>query len=395
LWNSWTQIYNAILKANIVLQKVPGVSDANIDKNNRRAQMLGEAAFLRAYHYYNLVKMFGGVPIITEPVKSLDPTETHMPRATEAEVYDQIIADLEFALDNRLPDTYGDDASVNKARVTKGAAYALLAKVYAQKSDRDYNKVLEYCNLVINSPAGYALLPDFNHLFDGAHYNNSESIMEVQFVGGTEGNWGPGLLLPPSITGDSWRKFVTPSKDLVKAFDDEGDVVRKNASILFEDAPWVDEFWSLSVNGSVPFAFKWKTTSNGASTNRQYLFRLADIILLKAEALNDLGQTGNAAMEVNKIRHRAGLDDTPAATQAEMLLTIEKERRLELVQEVQRWDDLRRYNRAVTVMSGLNEIDLRTNAPKVYNMEEFKQLFPIPQQERNRNLQLGQNFGYN
>jgi hypothetical protein len=394
LWNAWSQIYNAIAKANVVLQKVPGITDPVIDQDNRREQILGEASFLRAYHYYNLVRMWGGVPLVLSPISSLDPAETQLPRATEIEVYEQIIKDLEFALDGRLPDRYSADERVNKARATRGAAHALLAKVYAQRPDRDYNKVLEYCDLVINSPAGYSLLADFNHLFDGTHYNNSESIMEVQFIGGTEGNWGPGLLLPPSITGDFWRKFVTPSKDLVQAFDDEGDVIRKNASILFEDAPWVDEFWSLTVNGSVPFAYKWKSASGGASTNRQYIFRLADIILLKAEALNELERTEDARTEINKIRNRVELGDTPAADQDEMKLAIENERRLELVQEVQRWDDLRRYGRAVDVMTSLNEIDLRTNAPKVYDMKEHMTLFPIPQQERNRNLVLGQNGGY-
>jgi hypothetical protein len=376
-----------------VLDKVPGITDPKLDVGNRKAQILGEASFLRAYHYYNLVKMWGGVPLIVKPVTSTDPSATQIPRSTEAEVYNQIITDLEFAVAN-LPDEFSGDASVNKARATKGAANAMLAKVYAQKPDRNYDKVLEYCNAVINSPAGYQLLPDYAHLFDGSHYNNDESIMEVQFIGGTEGNWGPGLLLPPSITGDSWRKFVTPSRDLVKAFDDEGDIVRKNASIIFENAPWVDEFWSLTVDGSVPFAYKWKSADGGKSTNRQYIVRLADIILLKAEALNKKGQTELARIEVDAIRERVGLGPTPATNAAEMDLAIEKERRLELTQEAQRWDDLKRYNRAIEVMNALNEIDLRTNTAKEYNMTGTKLVLPIPQAERNRNLQLGQNDGY-
>ncbi|HEY9489608.1 MAG TPA: RagB/SusD family nutrient uptake outer membrane protein [Chryseosolibacter sp.] len=394
LWNNWSQIYNAILKANIVLQRVPGITDVKLDAGGRRNQIMGEASFLRAYHYYQLVKMWGGVPLIIEPVASTDPSETHKPRATEAEVYAQIISDLVFAAEN-LPDRFSDDANVNKARATKGAANALLAKVYAQKPDRDYNKVLEYANAVINSPAGYTLLSNYGDLFDGNHYNNNESILEVQFVGGTEGNWGPGLLLPPTITGDSWRKFVTPSQDLVKAFDDEGDTERKNTTILFETAPWSDEFWSVAVNGTIPFAYKWKTSNGGQSTFRQYILRLGDIILLKAEALNELGQTEEARVEVDRIRTRANLGGTPATNQAEMRLAIDKERRLELAQEAQRWDDLRRYGRAVEVMTSLNEIDLRTNSPKVYNMTPEELLLPIPQSERNRNPQLGQNPGYN
>jgi starch-binding outer membrane protein, SusD/RagB family len=392
LFSNWSQLYNAISKANIVMQKVPPISDPQLS-TARRNQILGEASFLRAYHYYNLVKHWGGVPLVLE-TGSTDPAVVNKERSTAAEVYNQIVSDLEFAVAN-LPDSYSADANVNKARATKGAANALLAKVWAQRSDRDYNRVLQYANAVISSPAGYILLTDYNHLFDGNHYNNAESILEIQYIGGPEANWGPQLLLPPSVSGDSWRKFVTPSHNLVNAFDAEGDAIRKSASILFEEAPWADEFWSLQVNGDVPFAYKWKSASGWASTNRQYILRLADIVLLKAEALNELGQLEAARTELNLVRSRVNLSAATAANQAEMRLAIENERRLELAQEGQRWDDLKRYERAVTVMNNLVEIDLRTNAPKPYNMTEQKLLLPIPQSERNRNPNLGQNEGYN
>lgn len=394
LFNNWSQIYRAIAKVNIILEKVPAINDPLIDAGGRRNQILGEASFLRAFHYYQLVKMWGGIPLITAPISSTTPGETQLPRASADEVYTQIIADLEFAAAN-LPDFFSDDAGVNKARATKGAANALLAKAYAQRPTPDYNKVLEHANAVINSPAGYTLLDNFGHLWDGNHYNNAESILEVQFVGGTEANFGPQLLLPPSISGDTWRKFVVPSHDLINAFDAEGDTERKNASILFEKAPWSDEFWSVAVDGTIPFAYKWKSANGWASTNRQYLLRLGDIVLLKAEALNELDRTEDARVEIDRIRDRAGLGATPASNKAEMSLAIENERRLELAQEAQRWDDLRRYGRAVEVMNSLNEIDLRTNTVKNYNMTEDKLLLPIPQSERNRNPNLGQNEGYN
>lgn len=394
LFANWTQLYNGVAKANVILKQVPGIADPQIDVGDRRQQILGEASFLRAYHYYHLVTLWGGVPLITEPVASTDPADTQVPRSSEPEVYAQIISDLEFAAAN-LPDTYGADASVNKARATKGAAHALLAKAYAQKEDPDYAKVLAYCNLVINSPAGYTLLSDYTHLWDGAHYNNAESILEVQFTGGTEANWGPQLLLPPSISGDTWRKFVTPSHDLVNAFNAEGDAIRRNTTVLFENVDWVDEFWSNTTGGSVAFAYKWKSANGWASTNRQYLLRLGDIVLLKAEALNELGQLEPARTEINRIRNRAGLGATPATDRASMKQAILNERRLELAQEGQRWNDLKRAGEAVNVMNNLEEIDLRTGTAKNYNMTEDKLLLPIPQAERNRNLQLDQNNGYN
>jgi starch-binding outer membrane protein, SusD/RagB family len=392
LFANWSQIYTGIARANVVLQKVPQIADKALDQNNRRQQIIGEALFLRAYHYYQLATLWGGIPLILEPVASTSPTDTHKPRATEEEVYDQIIKDLTEAA-SKLPDTYGA-ANIDKARATKGAANALLAKAYAQKPAKDYNKVLEHANAVINSPAGYQLLTNFAHLFDGAHYNNAESIMEVQFLGGAEANWGPQLLLPPSISGDSWRKFVTPSKNLVAAFDSEGDNVRKSASILFEKAPWSDEYWSLPVGGNVPFAYKWKSASGWASTNRQYLLRLADIILLKAEALNELGRVDEARTEVNKIRQRVSLLPATATTQQELRAVILKERRLELAQEAQRWTDLKRAGLAVQVMNALNEIDLRTGQKVNYDAAATDLLLPLPQQELNRNPALVQNPGY-
>jgi hypothetical protein len=391
VYADWSSLYNGILKANTVIQRVPLITDPSLSAE-RKTQIVGEAKFLRAYHYFQLVKNWGGVPLVIVPVNTTEPGEINTPRSSVTDVYNQIITDLTDAA-TALPDTYGSDASVNKARATKGAANALLAKVYAQKPDRDYNQVLNYANEVINSPAGYALV-NYSDLFDGNHYNNAESILEAQFNGTTIGNWSPSLLLPPSITNTTWRKFITPSKDLSKAFDAAGDVVRKGQTMLFEQAPWVDEYWSATVNGNVPFPYKQRNLTNGNSTSRQYMLRLGDIILLKAEALNALGRTGDAATEVNKIRKRANLGNTPAASQADMALAIENERRLELAQEGQRWDDLVRYGRAETVMNALNEVNLVTGQKVNYNMTKEKELLPIPQTEINRNPALTQNPGY-
>ncbi|QCR23256.1 RagB/SusD family nutrient uptake outer membrane protein [Pontibacter sp. SGAir0037] len=393
VFNAWSNIYNAIAKANLVLERAPAITDPALTEQ-RRAQIMGEAAFLRAYHYYNLVKLWGGVPLVLETVKSADPAVVRVPRATEQEVYAQIIADLEFALDNRLPDTYGSDASVNKARATKGAANALLATVYAQMPTPNYNKVLEHANAVINSSAGYRLLENYDHLYDGNHYNNDESIMEVQYLGSNEGNWGPQMHLPPSLSGDTWRKFTTPSHDLVNAFDAEGDEIRKNATMVFEAVPWADEYWSNQTGSQVPFAYKWRNASGWASADRPYIFRLADIILLKAEALNELNRPTEAAQEVNRVRSRVSLEDVPqttAASQTQMRTVILKERRLELAQEGRRWDDLVRYGVAREVMNNLNETDLRTGQRVNYNVTDADLLLPIPQQEINRNPTLEQN----
>lgn len=391
VFGSWSNLYNAIAKANTVIEKVEEVTDVNLTQE-RREQISGEAYFLRAYHYYNLVKSWGGVPLVLEAVKSANPDDVRIPRASEEEVYAQIISDLKLAA-SLLPDTYGNDAGINKARATAGAANALAAKASLQKPNPDYTEALDFIKNVESSTANYTLI-NYDYLFDGNHYNNAESILEIQYLGGDEGNWGPQLLLPPSISGDTWRKFVTPSHDLVNAFDAENDVVRKNATIIMESVQWIDEFWGNEIDYTIPFGYKWKNASGWASPDRQYLLRYGDIVLLKAEALNESGQLEMAATEVNRIRTRVSLPELTSAQKASkevLRTTILNERRLELAQEAQRWDDLVRHNLAVSTMNNLVEIDLRTGTPVNYNMTEAKILLPIPQQELDRNPALVQN----
>ncbi|TLX74628.1 RagB/SusD family nutrient uptake outer membrane protein [Labilibacter sediminis] len=398
VYQSWSNLYNAILKANIVLDKVDGVDDPKLSEE-RRDQIKGEAYFLRAYHYYNLVNLWGGVPLILKPTTSTDADAVNIPRSTAAQVFEQILVDLDLAAD-LLPDTYGDDASINKARATAGAANALAAKACAQMPAPDYARALDYIKEVEDSEANYQLI-DYAHLFDGNHYNNAESILEIQYLGGDEGNWGPQLLLPPSISGDSWRKFVTPSNDLVNAFDAEGDNIRKNATVLFENVSWIDEYWGIeepsdgnSNPNNVAFSYKWKNAMGWSSTDRQYILRYGDIVLLKAEALNETNKLNEAAAEVDLIRVRVNLDPLTAeqkSSKTGLRLAILNERRLELAQEAQRWDDLVRYGVAVETMNNLVEIDLRDNQPVDYNMTEAKILLPIPQQELDRNPNLTPN----
>lgn len=234
-------------------------------------------------------------------------------------MYDQIVKDLELAV-AELPDYFKEgNNSVNKVKATKGAANALLAKVWAQRSDRDYNKVLQYCDAVINSAAGYQLLGNYADLFDGNHYQNAESILEVPFIAGTNlGNWGPQMFLVPE---DGWQKYCVPSKDLVNAYQQEGDDTRLNANIIFMDeVPWADENWNpcQDDNVQVPFNYKQKHPNDWASGDHHYLLRLADIILLKAEATNELGNHGGAAEILNTVRARVDLDPVTAVSKEQM-----------------------------------------------------------------------------
>ncbi len=405
---NWRALYSGIARCNIILDKINGITDAALTAE-RKKQITGEASFLRAFHYYQLVKMYGGVPIELES-NTADPAKTRKARASETEVYNQIVKDLEVSLAN-LPDTYGAKASVNKVRATKGAVNALLAKVWAQRSDRDYNKVLTYCNAVISSTAGYSLMPNYADLFDGAHDFNSEAILVIPFEEGnwSASSWGIELYLAPE---DGWQKYCVPSKDLVAAYTAAGDNIRKDANIVFwktdgngDPISWPDENWNpcQDPNVAIPFNYKQKHAGGWASGDDYYLLRLADIILLKAEAQNELGSTAAAAATLNIIRARVGLTAVSTGlSQAALKTAILNERRLELAFEAQRWDDLVRANVATTVMQALNENTYSCeggvlSAPTKMDYSKCDKnhwIMPIPQLERDANPNLTQNPGY-
>lgn len=271
----------------------------------------------------------------------------------------------------------------NKGFATTGAANAMLAKVYATLAPQDWAKVNQYCDAVI--AGGYSLLPDYDQLWSNANENSAESIFEINYTGGaSDGNWGTKI-----FRGLDWKKFNLPSNDLIAAFDAEGDVIRKAASIAFEDVTgkWSDEHYPQN---HYPFINKWRNYQEGSDQN--YIFiRLADILLLKAEALNELGDQAGAAAIVNQIRDRVNLDPTSASSQADLRLAIEKERRLELAFEAHRWFDLKRTGRLAEVMS--KAID-HTGQPIGYVVTPQKMVWPIPQAELDKNTKLVQNEGY-
>ena len=398
----WAQLYLGIGRCNIILDKVNNVTDPEMDKNNNRQNIIGQASFLRAFHYYQLVKTFGGVPLELHS-NSTDPSKTNLPRSSEKEVYDQIVKDLEVAITN-LPDSYSDDNTVNKVKATKGAANALMAKIWAQRADRDYSKVISYCNAVINSPAGYSLMPDYASLFDGEHYMNDESILEIAFKTDPNwitSNWGTALI---NEVGDGFQNYCVPSKDLVNLYNSQNDITRKNANILFRtDNLYADENWNPCNDPAtaVPYDFKEKHPNGWNGGDHYYLLRLADIILLKAEALNETNALSEAITNVNLIRNRVGLPNISSTTKEDMRTKILDERRMELAFEGHRFDDLVRNNVFISTMNNLKEYKYTCNDgipsdPILinYNATKEKELCPIPQNERDRNSNLTQNSGY-
>lgn len=405
----WKSLYGGVFRCNVVLSNVPQIADAALDEVQdngitRREQILAEAKFLRAFHYFNLVRLWGDIPMVTEANGVEE--GIYPERSSEADIVNFILSDLDYA-SQRLPEKWAN-RSESVSRATLGMVNALFAKTYAIKGaplNVDWSKVEEYCNNVINSNQ-YRLVDDFNYLFDDEHRNNTESILVVQYLANsTESNYAPQLLLPPSITGDTWRKYITPSHDLLNAFDEEGDVVRKAGSIIFEDINniWTDEYYAVQKGTrwetrELPFPYKMRHADGWQSGDQIYLIRLADIVLLRAEAVNYTKGAVTAASDplLIKIRERVGLQPLSPSSREHMKELLLRERRLELAFEGHRFYDLKRNGKFEEVMNNLEVEVLVSNKKEImkYSAKPHMNLMPIPQDERERNPNLTQNQNY-
>lgn len=376
----WSDCYTVIGATNDVIARVKASKNPSLTDDHKN-RIIGQAGFIRAFQYFDAVRLWGKLPLVLTPV---DPTSSESVIKTSGgfpspadTIYAAILNDLWFSLGNVA--NVGDDPS--KFTVSKGAVAALLAKVYATKAPANWDSVAYYCDQVIPH---YTLLSNYADLWDIDHKNNSESIWEIQYDGynSSVGNWVPG-----NFVGAGWKKFSTPTNDLVNAFTAEGDSIRKHASIQFVDYGWPDKYWTDP--GHYPVLSKYTDPNNGL--NNMYMIRLADILLLRAEAYNAKGDIPNAAAMVNQVRSRVGLANTTAANQSDMALAIEKERRLELAFEGQRWFDLVRTGRAVAVMNAQKD----GNGNNLnYNVKDYQLVYPVPQTQLDLNPFLEQNTGY-
>ncbi|HEY2350318.1 MAG TPA: RagB/SusD family nutrient uptake outer membrane protein [Puia sp.] len=384
----WQELYNEIRAANAVLDDVPNITDPALT-SDRKAMILGEAKFLRANHYYWLVTEWGECPIITTVTNggNLSPARNTVP-----EVYAQIIADLKSADSVLAATPYNGQLG----RATKGAAEALLAKTYAQMGD--YTSCLAYCNKVISSGT-YSLVPNFANLWGEANKNNAESIFELQSNAIAYGFFGFEIF--DFVASDGYPKRDIASANLIAAFKAAGDSgARYQTTINWQipGAAFVMPPNAWDPSQPIPFMNKYPDANGYNSPDDIVLIRLADIILLAAEANNQLGNTSDAATLVNQIRTRAGLPNTTATSQSDMAMAILNERQLELVFEMTRWNDLLRADangtiNIVTLMDA--QVDSHGNNLN-YNMNpnKYQYIFPVPQEDLLLNKNLTQNPGY-
>ncbi|WP_313263421.1 RagB/SusD family nutrient uptake outer membrane protein [Sphingobacterium sp.] len=376
----WKQSYDAINASNVNIAKISAMSSGQIEPTIQ-LRLINEAKFLRALHYFNLVRWFGAVPLVTSPVETLSPQELYVAKAAENDVYELIIADLKAA--SALPN-YKNYSDTDKGRASSGAAKSLLAKVYLTRNDWSNAKLL--AEEVIDKE-GYALFPEFSDVFNIDKKNGSEHIFSAQFKGnsGYQGNSLASRSAPadiPGINGD-YADALHVEGGLYKSFaaNDKRLMVTFTTGML---SPTDGKYYPLAKPQFNKYYDETVVGNQGQSSKNTPIIRYAEVLLIFAEAENELnGPTLEARNALNAVRRRAGVEEVLASETKDVFReSVFEERRKELVYEYQRWFDLARRG-AVYYVAKLKAAG-KTNAAARHIH------FPTPQRELSLNPNLSQ-----
>ena len=403
--------YSGIARVNTILSRIKNTDIPQPAQD----KIVGEALFLRAFYYYDLVQHYGGVPLQLEELTSEE--GAFIPRNTVDEVYAQIIKDLTEAIP-KLPVAATFPQS---GRATRGAAKMLLAYAYMSKPTREYVKA--ETELLDITKMNYALLPNYADVFDPKNKNNKESIFEIQYMAGNDGMQSDfiwrfipkttntevilglrGTNLRGGLRSGGWN---VPTQEMVDSYE-PGDL-RLPASIgVAEGTQVVETFTTTAVKSPVgytptagktyyyfikkylhpPYTVEWNTNNNWP------VFRYAGALLLLAENLVEQGRSAEALPYLNQVRRRAGLPDLSVATKE----NVANEMRHELAFENHRWMDLIRTGKAIEVMKKFGATMKSLYGwllPSAFNdIGPHRLIYPIPSRELRINSTLTQNPGY-
>lgn len=382
----WKAAYKVINRTNTVLGRIDGI-EINAELANRYKL---ECKFIRALMYFNLVRVYGDVPLV---LKEISISESYdILREPKENVYNQIIADLKEA--QGLPVSY---STAEDGRATQGAAKALLADVYMtlHKYAEAETILAEIINsgrysLLENTP-GSLNIDGYKNVFSPVNHNSKEGIFEIQFL---KGGYGEGSNYANNFAPENSGTNVVavggtggnniPEMDIYNAYE-EGDLRRDfSMSLGYYDNrknnEWVESRYVCKFM-DVPY-------QNNDASNNYPMIRYADVILMYAEALNQNGKTAEACKYLNMTRRRGfGYQTTETSPvdlqttdKAQFALMVEQERRVELAFENHRWFDLIRTGRAVEVMKS-----------KGFSLNETNLICPIPQKQIDVNPKLTQN----
>jgi starch-binding outer membrane protein, SusD/RagB family len=390
----WKYYYEGVSRANYLLYYGPGIDMDQTEKN----RILGEAKFLRAYFYFSLVNIYGDIPLKTLP--PLSSSEINVAKSSAADIYKQIELDLTDAVKVLNKVNAGGDLG----HATKGAAWGMLAKVHLYQ--QEWTQTLTAVDS-LNASAAYGLEPVYKNNFLDSTQNNIESVFEIQHLSSQSPKLGSFLnqYFSPAVYNGYY--FDAPVQNFVDEFETTGASIpdpRLDYTIGRSGHPWV--------NGE-PFDPAWSSTGylqrknvqskheapiiGDAGLNYVYL-RYADVLLFKAEALNELGRTAEAIIPLNAVRKRAResylndhdltgfgavptglLPDVSSGGQSVVRDAIRHERRVELGFEFHRYFDLMRYGQqaAEAALGG---------SGFVYSKNRY---FLIPQSELDTNPNIG------
>jgi len=404
----WKADYQGIQRANVILDRLDvakGITDSV------RTQVIGEAKALRAHYYFELVRLFGALPLYLHEVK--DQAGSQMSRSSVDSVYGQIIADLTDALSKLKPPTFPQ-----VGRVTKGMVATELGMVYMTR--KEWTKASDILSTV--TTMGYDLLPDYKTLCKQATENSKESIFEVQYKSGTDGQssmfiyyFTPVAKSTSAYLGINFANsaggYNTPTDDMVSQYE-PGDQ-RLDASIgyvkghLDGTGTYIPDSVSSVLSPSTPgaisriFARKYLDPpyyNALRNTDQNWpVYRYADVLLLLAEALNEDGKSGDALPYLNKVRVRAGLLASSETDKDALRNVIAHERRVELAFENKRWFDLIRTDKAIPVMTAFGVLQKQKYgyiSSNAYNVTANRLVYAIPNYEMTYNTKLIQNLGY-
>ncbi len=372
----WRQSYDGINRANIAIDNI--TNNPNVDAQKAK-DLVNEAKFLRAVLYFNIVRWFGDVPLVLHETKTLTSEAINVSNTPETEVYAQIETDLIDA--EALP-----VVQQIKGRITAGAAKSLLSKVYL--TQKKWQKAADKSKEVIDSKV-YDLFENFADVYNVASKNGKEHIFSAQFKGFT--NWNGNMLAStaaptsvPGIAGDQAdalhtagglfeafaesdkRKYITFAVEFVSPTDGK----------TYKVAPHFNKYYDPST-----------PASPGQSSKNTPIIRFAEVLLINAEALNELnGPTAEAFAGIDRVRKRAGIDllsvTSPSISKDDFREAVFEERRKELVYEYQRWFDLARR--------GSDYFVAKLKAAGKTNAQPKHIHFPIPQRELDLNKNLKQ-----
>lgn len=369
MWKRW---YGSIGRATQSIEYTQnfGLSDKTLEN-----RLVGEAKFLRALNYFYLVRGWGAIPI-----QEYDLTR----RVSVDSVYLYIENDLKDAI-SKLP-LRSQYSAADMGRATKGAAQGLLSKVYLYQ--KKWQLAYDYADSVVLSNE-YRLMTNYIDAFksDPQYHNGPESLFEFQ-AKGSDASIAQGVQQYSETqgargeTGWGWG-FNTPSQNLLDAFNAAGDTDRRDATIIFRNSVLYDGRVIGSTENPMYNYKAYSSSAPGSGQNDRYVLylRYAEVLLIKAEAANELGKTPEALAALKLVRDRVNLTEVTTTDQTALRQTIWNERRLELAMEHDRWFDLVRTGQALTAMAadGKNFIVGK------------HELYPIPNEQLNQTPAMGQN----